>query len=168
MTADDMLAGLHGPGHRHHVLRLAELWPGLRGVGEGEAGGVDDPVIADQSNGDLGGLTDPLPALSELGDVRDYTEHALLTPVHRLRLHVAEPDLQVGSEAFAGQLQHSHVSTTIEVERVDERDGGDGAPDWSHPLVVGVLHLVRGDDRPAGPVIGHLFIGLLGAGRGLE
>ena len=67
MTPDEwLLAGLHRPRNRHHVLRLAELGPGLRGVGEGEPGGVDDPVIADQSHGHLGGLAAPLPAISEL------------------------------------------------------------------------------------------------------
>ena len=161
-------AGLHRARHPHHLLRLTELWPGLRGVGEGEPGGVDDPVVADQRHGHLGRLPTPLPALSELGDVGDDTEHALLTPVHCLRLHISEPNLQVGSEAFSSQLQHSHVSTSVEVEGVDERNRSDRASDWSHPLVVGVLHLVGGDDGPAGPVIQHLFVGLLGAGRGLE
>ena len=51
---------------------------------------------------------------------------------------------------------------------LDAGDGCDGVPHGSHPLEEGVLHLVCGDDRPAGPVIQHLFVGLLRAGRGLE
>ena len=110
--------------------------PGLRGVGEGEAGGVDDAVIADQRHRDLGGLPHPLPALPEGGDVRHHAQHALLTPEHRLRLHIAEPDLEVGSEALPGELQHGHVAAAVEVEAVDQGNGGDGAPDRPHALEV--------------------------------
>ena len=51
---------------------------------------------------------------------------------------------------------------------LDTGHGGDGVPHGAHPLEESVLHLVRGDDRPAGAVIEHLFVGLLGTGRGLE
>ena len=51
---------------------------------------------------------------------------------------------------------------------LDTGHGCDGVPHGSHSLEESVLHLVGGDDGPASPVIQHLFVGLLGAGRGLE
>merc|ERR1719233_2719195 len=59
------------PGAAHDVIRgdTVRSWSRLGGVGEGEAGGVDDSVIAHQSNRYLGRLPDPLPPAPELGDV---------------------------------------------------------------------------------------------------
>ena len=141
--------------------------PRLRRVGERQSGGVDDPVVPDQRDGHLGGLPHPLPPASELGDVRYDAEHAFLTPVHRLRLHVSKPDLQVGGETLARQLQHGHVAAAVKIKGVDEGHGRDRAPDGSHPLVERVLNLVRGDYRPVGAVVQHLLIRLLGTGSGL-
>lgn len=49
----------------------------LRCVGEGEPGGVDDTVIAYQTDLHLCRLANPLPAFSKLRYVRHYTEHTL-------------------------------------------------------------------------------------------
>lgn len=92
---------------------------GFRGVRESEAGGIDDSVVPDQSHWDLSGLSDPGPSSAELGDVGDNAEHAFLTPVHCLGLHVAKPDPQVGGEAFACQLEHGDVATAVQVKRRD-------------------------------------------------
>ena len=77
----------------HDVLDGGAVSPGtrLRGVGEGQARGVDDAVVPHQGDGNLGGLPDPLPAAAELGDVGHDAQHVLLTPVHGLGLHVAKP-----------------------------------------------------------------------------
>ena len=91
-----------------------------------------------------------------------------LTSVHGLRLHIPKPDSQVWGKALSGELEHSNVPATVEMESVNHRNWSDWVPHRPHALVEGVLHLVRGDDRPAGPVIQHLFVGLLGTGRGLE
>lgn len=53
--------------------------PRFRGVGEGEGGGVDDPVVADQRYGDLNRLSHPAPALPEGRNVRHHAEDALST-----------------------------------------------------------------------------------------
>lgn len=54
---------------------------GLRRVGEGQRGGVDDAVVPHQRDRDLDGLPHPAPALAEGGDVGHHTQHALRTPV---------------------------------------------------------------------------------------
>lgn len=51
--------------------------PRFRGVGEGEGGGVDDSIIADQRDGDLDRLSHPAPALPEGRNVRHHTQDAL-------------------------------------------------------------------------------------------
>lgn len=53
--------------------------PWFRGVGEGEGGGVDDSIIADQRDRDLDWLSHPAPALPEGGNVRHHTQDALST-----------------------------------------------------------------------------------------
>ena len=116
----------------------------------------------------LCGLPHPLPALSKLRDVRNNTEHALRTAVHRLRLDVAEPDAEVGVEALAGQLEHGDVAAAVEVEVVHQGHRGHRAPHRPHPLEERVLLLVRRDDRPVGAVVQHLLIRLLRARRRLR
>jgi len=54
--------------------------PGLRRVGEGQRGGIDDAVVPDQRDGHLDGLPHPAPALAEGGDVGHHAQHALRTP----------------------------------------------------------------------------------------
>ena len=142
--------------------------PGLRGVGEGEPGVVDDPVVPHQRHRHLGRLPDPAPSATEGGDVRHDAEHAFLAPIHRLRLHVAEPDLEVGGEALAGQLQHRHVAAAVEVEGVDDGNRGDWTSDGAHALKEGVFDLVRRDDRPVRPVVEHFSVWLLWTRRRLE
>merc|ERR1719362_440863 len=142
--------------------------PRSPGPGEGEAGGVDDAVIADQSHRDLGGLPHPLPASSELRDVRHHTQHALLTSVHSLCLHIAKPDLEVGGEALPGELQHGHVPAAVEMQVLYARDWCDWIPDRAHALEESVFHLVCGDDRPTSAIIEHFFCGLFWTGSGLE
>lgn len=60
----------------------AAVWPrpGLRRVGEGQCGGVDDAVVPHQRDGHLDGLPHPAPALTEGWDVGHHTQHALRTP----------------------------------------------------------------------------------------
>lgn len=53
--------------------------PWFRSVGEGESGGVDDAIIADQRDRDLNRLSHPTPALPEGGNVRHHTQDALST-----------------------------------------------------------------------------------------
>lgn len=53
--------------------------PWFRGVGEGEGGGVDDSIVADQCDRDLNRLSHPAPALPEGRNVRHHTEDALST-----------------------------------------------------------------------------------------
>lgn len=57
-------------------------WPWLRCVGEGECRGVDDAVVAHQSDGNLDGLPDPAPSLTERRDIRNHAENALAAPTH--------------------------------------------------------------------------------------
>ena len=98
---------------RHGAVRTRT---GLRRVGEGQTGRVNDSVVADERHRNLRRLADPLPAASELRDVRDYAEHALLAPEHGLALDVAEPDAKVGSEALAGQLQHRCLASAVQLQ----------------------------------------------------
>ena len=98
---------------RHRAVRTRA---GLRRVGKGQAGRVNDSVVADQRHGHLRRLSNPLPAASELRDVGHDAEHALLAPVHGLALDVAEPDAKVGSEALAGQLKHRSFAATIQLQ----------------------------------------------------
>lgn len=49
----------------------------LGGVGEGEGGGVDDAVVADQRDRHLDRLPHPAPALPEGRDVRHHAQDAL-------------------------------------------------------------------------------------------
>lgn len=53
--------------------------PRFRGVGEGQGGGVDDPVVADERDGDLDRLSHPAPPLPEGGDIRHHAQDALAT-----------------------------------------------------------------------------------------
>lgn len=67
----------------------AAVWsrPGLWRVGEGQRGGVDDPVIPDQRDGHLDGLPHPAPAFAERRDVGHHAEHTLCTPERVNRTH---------------------------------------------------------------------------------
>ena len=120
--------------------------------------------VAHQGDGHLSWLSNPLPAFAELRDVGDDAEHTLRAPVHRLRLHVSEPDPEVRVEALAGELEHGNVPAPVEVEVVHEGDGGHRRPHRAHPLEEGVLLLVRGDESPVGPVVQHLLVWLLWTG----
>lgn len=62
--------------------RGTAVWPrpGLRRVGKGQCGGVDDAVVPNQRDGHLDGLPHPAPALAEGGDVGHHAQHALRTP----------------------------------------------------------------------------------------
>ena len=99
----------------HYVVhrRAVRSRTGLGSVGEGQARGVDDAVVADQTDGDLGRLSHPLPTTSELTDVRNHAQHVLLTSVHRVAFHVTEPDSQVGIKILTSQLQHRNFSATV-------------------------------------------------------
>ena len=105
-------------GAAHDVLGGRAVRPGARlgRVGEGQPGGVDDAVAADERNGDLGGLSNPLPPASEEGDVRHDADHALLAAEHRLGLDVTEPDAEVGTEVLSGQLQHRSLTASVQLE----------------------------------------------------
>lgn len=94
---------------------------GLRRVREGQSRGVNDPVVADEGHGDLGGLPDPLPTAAERRDVGHYAQHGLLTTVHSLAFHVAEPDAKVRAEVLAGQFEHGHIATAVQLKRREKR-----------------------------------------------
>lgn len=53
--------------------------PWFRGVGEGEGGGINDSIVADQRDGDLHWLSHPAPTLPEGRNVRHHTQDALST-----------------------------------------------------------------------------------------
>lgn len=69
--------------------------PGLRRVGEGECGGVDDPVISHQRDGHLHRLPHPAPALTEGRDVGHHAQHALRTPAGRGRERKSQRGFQL-------------------------------------------------------------------------
>ena len=154
----------------HDLLSRGALAPRSRlwRVGEGETSGVDDSVVSDQGDWHLSGLSHPLPALPELTNLRHHTEQRLLAPVHRLCLHLSKPNLQVGGERLPGDLQHRHLSATVDVEVTDGGDGSDRAADGAHPLEESVLHLVCRDNGPTSTVIEHLLGRIFGTRSGLE
>lgn len=78
--------------------------PRFRGVGEGEGGGVDDSIIADERDRNLNRLSHPAPTLPEGGNVRHHTQDALPTSVHGVSLHISEPHSEVGGEVLSSQL----------------------------------------------------------------
>lgn len=90
--------------------------PWLRRVCEGQPCCVDDAIVPDQRDGHLGGLPHPLPASAELWDVGNDTQHVLLTPVHGLAFHVAEPYTQVGVEVFPCEFQHRDFTAPIDLK----------------------------------------------------
>ena len=55
-------------------------------VCEGEAGGVDDPVVTNQTHRDLERLAHPAPSCPEGGDVRHHAQHAIIRPEGRNRM----------------------------------------------------------------------------------
>lgn len=67
-------------------------WPWLRCVREGKAGGVNDPIVTDQSYWNLDWLPDPPPTFSECRNVWDHAEHALSTSVEET--HTTEKHFQ--------------------------------------------------------------------------
>ena len=99
----------------HNVIDCLAVRTGswFRGISEGEAGRVDDPVISNKRHGDLSDVSGPRPPLSNLRDVWDYTEKTFLTLVHGLTLDISQPDLEIRSEVFSRQLKHLHVSSSI-------------------------------------------------------
>lgn len=72
-------AGVSGP---QDGSGSAAVWPrpGLRRVGEGQRGGVDDAIVPHQRDRHLDRLPHPAPALAEGGDVGHHTQHAFRTP----------------------------------------------------------------------------------------
>ena len=101
------------------LLHCQLLQPHLGREGEGEAGGVDDSVLADQTEAHLGGLGKPGTAgRVEVRDVRDEALETLQTGdslAGGLGLHLPEPDPQGGVEVVPGELQHGGVSSSLEL-----------------------------------------------------
>lgn len=140
----------------------------FRGVRERQSSRVNDAVVSDEGHLDLSGLSNPLPAISDLRDVRHDTEQTLLTSKHGLGHHVSQPDFEVGREVLARQFQHRDITTTIQLQGMDDGDGSDWTGGRSESLVKAVLSLIRGNDGPRGAVINHLLIRFLGTGSCLE
>lgn len=88
----------------------AAVWPrpGLRRVGEGQCGGVDDAVVPHQRDGHLDGLPHPTPALTEGWDVGHHTQHALRTPVCVWRWRSDTQSLRILSITQFRSLIHSY------------------------------------------------------------
>lgn len=161
---------VHGTWRPHDLVggRTVRTRPGLGRVREGQTGRVDDAVVAYERDRHLRRLAYPEPLAAEQRDVRHDAKHALLTSVHGLGLHVAEPDLQVRREIVARQLEHRHVAAAVEVQAVDQRYRRHRRPYRAHTLEELVLRLVGADDRPAGAVVDHLLVRFLRARRSLE
>lgn len=76
------------------------------------------PKLLPLSSPPVPGITYIKPFASKLRDIRHHAQHRLRAPVHRLRLHVAEPHLQVRRKIVTRQLQHCHIPATVQVQRV--------------------------------------------------
>ena len=101
-------------------------WAWLRCVSEGETTVVDDTIMPHQCKRHLSLLHETafvLPTsggrtvLFEQRHVRHSANNACLTPESRLRLHIAEPDLQVGCKIFAHQFQHGYLGVSIQLDK---------------------------------------------------
>lgn len=91
----------------HHILGLGvAMWPRtrLRCICEGQAGGINNAIIAHQRNGHLCGLSHPKPFTAELGNLGHHAKQRLRAAVHGLRLHIAEPHLQMRRKVVATEL----------------------------------------------------------------
>lgn len=64
------------------------------------------------------------PLAPELRNIRYDAQHCLGTAVHRLGLDVAEPDLQVRRKIVTTQLQHRHITASVQIQRIDYGDRG--------------------------------------------
>lgn len=121
------------------------MWAGPRlgRVCEGERRGIDDAVVAHQRDGNLDGLANPAPPLTERRDIGNHAEDALAapththkdtqilrhtdsrgvcdvyagtdSPVHGVGFHVTEPHPEVRSKVLSRQLQHGHVTATVQL-----------------------------------------------------
>lgn len=62
--------------------------------------------------------TYPKPFPTEFLNVRHHTQQCFIATIHCLGFHITKPHLQRWREIFTRQLKHSHITTTIHVQRV--------------------------------------------------
>lgn len=85
----------------------------------------------------------PISYLLSLISATPTNPHPLSSsPVHGVRLHVGEPDLEVGCETLARYLQHGEVFTHGQLQTLHDWNGGDGGRHRTHALKEGVLSAI--------------------------
>lgn len=108
-------------------------------------------------------------------------------PVHGVGLYISKPHSESRCEVVSRQLQHGHVSSTIQLQRGEgfllphkslwcgenkslyaylqsfyHRDGCDGCLHRPHALTEGVFRLVGANDGPGSPVADQLLVSFFG------
>lgn len=73
--------------------------------------------------------THPSPVALKVTDIWNDTQQSLRTPIHRLGSNVAKPHSQLWREIITGQLQHSHISAAVQIQRIDDWHWRYGRPE---------------------------------------